>query len=82
MLKVFTSELFEVCPNEYTKDINPDMVAALEDGPVQVSDSVANNEIFKAYIRNKRVNSYDRQKRVNSFQGNYQKNSYVRKHQW
>ena len=58
------------------------MIAALEDGPVQVSDSVANNEIFKAYARHNRVNSYDRQKRVNSFKGNYRNKSYVRNQQW
>ena len=82
MLKVFTSELFEVCPNEYTQDINPDMIAALEDGAVQVSNSVANNEIFKAYARHNRVNSYVRQTRVNSCKGNYRNQSYVRNHQW
>ena len=51
MLKVFTSELFEVCPNEYTQDINPDMIAALQDGPVSISDSVVKDERYKAYIK-------------------------------
>ena len=50
MLKIFTSELFDVCPDEYTNDIRPNLEAAIRDGPVLLAESILKDKRFKDFI--------------------------------
>ena len=72
--------MFDVCPNEYTNDIRPNLEAAIRDGPVLLTESILKDQRFKDFIAKERVNYFSQHDRVNSSDKQDQNTSIIRRH--